>query len=143
MIKIIKESMLNEDENTLGKEDLKELNEAAIKFADHVEKAFVDFKGKFDSKPGEIREYIDKNGFFIENINYELYICDLIFMFQVRFTDSFNKGRINVRSEFTHYGNVNEHMEFTSKHAEELLRATKIAESLKEEVETELTKYNN
>lgn len=142
MIKLIRESLLNEDESILNEEDLKEANELATKFAEHVAKSFSDFKGEFDSKPG-IGQYIDKNGFFIYPIVYRLYICDLIFEFSVRFTSSFNRGEIKVIASFVHRGNTTENIEFTTEHAEELLRATKIAESLKEEAETEFSKFNN
>lgn len=142
MIKLQKESLLNEDEVTLEEKELEELNEAAVKFADHVEKSFADFKGEFDSKPG-IGQYVDKNGFFVRSIVYRLYICDLIFEFKVKFTDSFDRSKINVTGAFEHRGSTPESMQFTTKHAEELLRATKIAESLKEEAMTEFSKYNN
>ena len=35
MIKLIRESLLNEDEQILNEEDLKEVNELATKFAEH------------------------------------------------------------------------------------------------------------
>lgn len=143
MIKLIRESLLNEDEPILNEEDLKETNELATKFAEHVAKSFSDFKGEFDSKPGGIGQYIDKNGFFIYPIVYRLYICDLIFEFRVEFTSSFNRGKIKVIASFVHRGNTAEKIEFTTEYAEELLRATKIAESLKEEAKTEFSKFNN
>ena len=110
MIKLIRESLLNEDEPILNEEDLKEANELATKFAEHVENSFSDFKGEFDSKPG-IGQYIDKNGFFIYPIVYRLYICDLIFEFSVRFTSSFNRGEIKVIASFVHRGNTTENID--------------------------------
>ena len=142
MIKLIRESLLNEDESVLNKEDLKEVNELATKFADHVAESFSGFKGEFDSKP-RIGQYVDKNGFFIRPIEYKLYICDIIFEFKVGFTSSFNRGKIKVITSFAHIGDTMTSIEFTTEHAEELLKATKIAESLKEEAETEFSKFNN
>lgn len=143
MIKL--ESLLKEDENEeekVGKseEELKDALEAMKEMYDKVDKAFSGFKGEFEFGEPHIGEYVDHKGHFVSDITRKIYIADLIFEFKIKISDSFSRNNLKLKTTFVHRGNTQTEMNFTIEHAQELLKATEIANKLKSEAEDLLGK---
>ncbi len=137
MIKLERRLFEDESEEKVkSEEDLKVALEKMKEMYNKVDEAFKDFKGDFEFGEPHIGEYADKKGHFINDITRKIYIADLIFEFKVRISDSFDRGNLKLKTTFVHRGSTSTEMNFTTEHAQELVRATETANKLAGEAKT-------
>lgn len=137
MIKIVNEKV------DYTPEEVRKVNRLLSQIANVVENAFDNYSTTWKYKPQNL-SLKDINGDeFVQPFKLNIQIRNMLFSFDVIIDNPFAKSFIKPKITFEFGGYESTTAEFRVQDAQELLKATKIAERLKKEISQILNKFND
>ena len=124
-------------------EEIRKVNRLLSQVANVVENAFDNYSTTWDSKPQNL-SMTDINGDeYVQQFRLNIQIRNMLFSFEIALSNPFAKSFIKPEITFEFRGYKPTRTEFRVQDAQELLKATEIAERLKKEISQILNKFND
>ena len=124
-------------------EEIRKANRLLSQIADVIENAFDNYSTTWKYKPQNL-SLKDINGDeFVQPFKLDIQIRNMLFSFDVVIDNPIAKSFIKPKITFEFEGSESVTAEFRIQDAQELLKATKIAERLKKEISQILSKFDD